>query len=179
MGEGEEECQRSAKRQDSSALSGLRNDGSGREAVRRERGRRREGGALPRTPAGKSSPQFHRRGSRGHRGKKKGLVRPAPVADCGEIVAEAGDVLLMFGEVVAQELLEVGAQGSQARHAIHDVSGQVEAIEIVEHGHVEGGGRGAFLLIATNVQIGVVLAAIGEAVNQPRIAVIGKDDGLV
>ena len=68
---------------------------------------------------------------------------------------------------------------AQTRHAIDHVSGQVEAIQIVEHGHVERRGRGALFFITANVKIFVIRAAIDEAVYQPRVAVKCEDDGPV
>ena len=56
---------------------------------------------------------------------------------------------------------------------------EVKAVQIVEHGHVEGGGDGALFLVAADVQVVVIGAAVGEAVNEPGVAVEGEDDGLV
>ena len=68
---------------------------------------------------------------------------------------------------------------AQARNAVDDVAGQVETVQIVEHGHIERRGGGAFFLIAADVQIVVIGAAVGQAVDQPGIAVEGEDDGFV
>ena len=72
-----------------------------------------------------------------------------------------------------------GGALAEAGHAVDDVHDQVEAVEVVEHDHVEGRGRGALLLVAAHVEVGVVGAAVGQAVDQPRIAVVGEDDRLV
>ena len=72
-------------------------------------------------------------------------------------------------------LFEIGRSSAELRQAIERVTGgEVEAIEIVQHGHVERGGDRAFFLVAAHVQIPVVRAPIGQPVNQPRIAVIAR-----
>jgi len=68
---------------------------------------------------------------------------------------------------------------AQARYAADGVEGELVAVHVVEHHHVEGGGGGAFFLVAAHVQVGVVVAAVGEAVDQPGVAVISEDDGFV
>jgi hypothetical protein len=65
------------------------------------------------------------------------------------------------------------------RHAVDDVADQVEAVEVVQHRHVEGRGGGALLLVAAHVQVAVVGAPVGQPVDQPRVAVVGEDDRLV
>ncbi len=89
------------------------------------------------------------------------------------------DVLAVFEEFVAEFLFEIGGTGSELGEAVDDVHGEVEAVEVVEDGHVEGGGDGAFFLVAADVEVVVVGAAIGEAVDEPGVAVEGEDDGLV
>ena len=51
----------------------------------------------------------------------------------------------------------------------------MEAVEVVEHHHVEGGRGRALLLVAAHVDVVVVGAPVGETVDQPRIAVVGED----
>ena len=53
------------------------------------------------------------------------------------------------------------------------------AIQIVEHHHVEGGGRGALLPVSADVHLVVVAPVVGELVDQPRIAVKGENNRLV
>jgi len=89
------------------------------------------------------------------------------------------DVLFVLDELVAQKLFEVCADALQAGNAVGDVAGQMETIQIVEYGHVEGSGGCSFFLVSADMEIVVIGAAIGEAVNERGIAVVGKDDGLV
>ncbi len=67
----------------------------------------------------------------------------------------------------------------QAWNAQDRVLGELKAIDVVEHAHVEGGGGGAFFLVAAHVDVVVIVAAVGETVNDPGIAVKCKDDGTV
>src|SRR3569623_2932677 len=105
--------------------------------------------------------------------------RPLPRVDLRQVGATFDDVLMMLGQLVAHRLLEVGGAGTERRHAINHIYHQVIAVEIVAHHHVERRGGRAFLLVAAHVQVGVIAATIGEPVNQPRIAVVGKDHRFV
>ena len=55
----------------------------------------------------------------------------------------------------------------------------MKAVEVVQHGHVERGGNGAFFLIAADVYVVVVGTAVGQPVDQPWIAMKGENDRLV
>ena len=77
---------------------------------------------------------------------------------------------------VVHLLPEVRGPGGEPGHAVDDVLHEVEPVEVVQHHHVERRRRRALLLVAAHVQVAVVRAAVGEAVDQPRIAVVGEDD---
>ena len=64
-------------------------------------------------------------------------------------------------------------------NAVNDVHYEVEAVQIVQHRHVERRGDGALFLVAANVDVVVVGAAVGEPVDQPRVSMEGEDDRLV
>ena len=85
-----------------------------------------------------------------------------------------GDVELVLHQLILDELLQVSALVAQAGHAGQHVEHEVEAVEMVEHGHVESRGDGAFLAVAVHVQLLVVGAVVGEAVHQPGVAMKGK-----
>ena len=76
-------------------------------------------------------------------------------------------------------LTNVSCPAAEPRNAVDHVNDEMEPVEVVEHHHVERGRRGAFLFVAAHVEIVVISAAIGEAVNQPRVAVVGEDDRTV
>ena len=71
------------------------------------------------------------------------------------------------------------ARLAEARHAVDDVDDEVEAVEVVEHDHVERRRGRALLLVAADVDVGVVGAPVGEPVDEPRVAVVGEDHRLV
>ena len=55
----------------------------------------------------------------------------------------------------------------------------MEAVQIVQHRHVEGGGDGAFFLVAAHMDVVVIGAAVGQPVDQPRIGVERENDVLI
>ena len=76
-------------------------------------------------------------------------------------------------------LAETRGPLAETGNTVDDVHDQVKAVEVIEHGHVEGSCRGALFPIAPHMQVGMVGAAVREAMDQPRIAVVGEDDGAV
>ena len=63
-----------------------------------------------------------------------------------------------------------------ARGRVHD---QVIAAEVVAHDRVVGRTRRPLFLVATHAEVVVVRETVREAMDQPRIAVVGEDDGLI
>ena len=76
-------------------------------------------------------------------------------------------------------LLDVSGLRSDLRQAIDRVHHQVEAVHVVEDRHVERRRDRPLFLVAADVQVVVIRSPIGEAMDQPRIAVVGEDDRLV
>ena len=68
-----------------------------------------------------------------------------------------------------------GGPAAELGYPVDHVHHQVEAVHVVEHEHVERRRRRALLLVAADVEVGVAVAAVGEAVDQPRVAVVGED----
>ena len=104
---------------------------------------------------------------------------PCPAADLGRILAVLVDVLLVIDKRIADRLFCIGRARAQLRHAVNHVLHQVKTVQIVEHAHVEGRGRCPFFLVAAHVEIVMIGAPIGQAMNQPRVAVKSKNDRLV
>ena len=77
----------------------------------------------------------------------------------------------LVGHVLAQVRGALGQAGDAVDHVHHEV----EAVEVVEHHHVERRRGGALLLVAAHVDVVVVGAAVGQAVDQQRVAVVGED----
>ena len=81
--------------------------------------------------------------------------------------------------LVLHLLAQRGVAVAEGGHPVDHVDDEVVSVQIVEHHHVERGGGGALLLVATHMNPGVVGAAVGQAVDEPGIPVIGEDDRLV
>ncbi len=103
---------------------------------------------------------------------------PAPARDLGGVLALEAGVRASLDPPVDHQLANVARAGAEARHAVDDIDHEVEPVEVVEHDHVERRRGRAFLLVPADVQVGVVRPAVGEAVDQPRVAVVGEDDRL-
>src|SRR5262245_50598719 len=107
------------------------------------------------------------------------LLSPPPAGDLGHVVTIAGDELLMVDELVADRLLGVGGPRPKLRHAVDHVAYQVEAIEIVQHAHVEGCRGGALFLVAAYVNVVMARSPVSQPVNERRVTVEGEDNRLV
>src|ERR1700733_1134382 len=103
------------------------------------------------------------------------LVRPDPPLDFGHVLAMLADVSRMLKQLVTELLLDVRRAHGQPGNAVDGVDRQMVAVEPVEHDHIEWGRSGALLLEAMNMHLGMIGAVISQAMNQIRIAVIGKD----
>ena len=89
------------------------------------------------------------------------------------------DVLLMLDQLVLELLFQVNPLIAGLRQAVDGVHHKMKAVQIVQHGHIEGCGDGALFLVAADVDVVVVGAAINQAMNQPLVGVICKDHRLV
>src|SRR5438874_899721 len=69
-----------------------------------------------------------------------------------------------------------GRPRTEAGDAVDDVHHEVEAVEIVEHDHVERRRGRALLLVPPHVQVGVAVTAVRQPVDEPRVPVVGEDD---
>src|SRR5262249_38773135 len=64
---------------------------------------------------------------------------PFPAADCGEVVAVFRDVFLVLDQLLVDRLFEVRGPRAELRQPIYHVVHEMEAIQLIEHDHVEGG----------------------------------------
>ena len=76
-------------------------------------------------------------------------------------------------------LLDVRAGHLQCRNAVDHVDGQAEAVDLVLDRQFQRRVDAAFFLVAAHVEVLVVGAAVGQAVDQPGVAVEVEDDRLV
>src|SRR5450631_4219253 len=89
------------------------------------------------------------------------------------------NILLVRYKFVLKLLFEIDAFGSGLRQTVYGVHHEMKAIQLIQHGHVEGCGDGAFFLVAPDVDVAVIGAAISQPVDQPWVGMEGKDDRLV
>src|SRR6056297_1560403 len=106
-------------------------------------------------------------------------AHPAPAADLWHVHSVFMCILSTVYLPVAQRLLGVSAARLQPRHPVDGVNGQAEAVHVVLDGQFHRGVDAAFFLIAAHMQVAVIMAAIGEAVNQPGVTVKVEDHRLV
>src|SRR5678815_2797 len=88
------------------------------------------------------------------------------------------NIFLVVDERVADRLFCISRPRAQLGHTVNHVSHQMEAVEIVEHTHVEGGGGCPLFLVTAQMQILMGCAPVGEPMNQPRGAVKCEYDRL-
>src|SRR6267154_3386344 len=93
------------------------------------------------------------------------LIRPFPIANFRHVVAIFADILFMFNEFVAQLLFKMRVHGAQSSDTIRNIAGKMEAIQLIEHRHIERSCGGALFAVAVHMKARVVRAFIGEAVN--------------
>ncbi len=55
--------------------------------------------------------------------------------------------------------------------AVNDVHHEMETVQVIQDGHVEGRGDRALFLITADMKVVVVVAAVGQPVDQPRVGV--------
>lgn len=95
------------------------------------------------------------------------------------ILAVLSDVLLVSNLSVADELIDVGGVRCHLWEAVDCVPEQVEAVQVVQNGHVEWSGSCDLLLVAAYVQVVLIGSAVREPMNERRLAVECKDDRFV
>lgn len=103
---------------------------------------------------------------------------PFPAADCRHVVAILFNILAMFDQLLANCLFEICSACTELRQPVDDVLDQMEAVHFIQDHHVERRRRRSFFLVAADVQIAVIGTAVGEPVDEPRIAVEGENDRL-
>jgi hypothetical protein len=106
-------------------------------------------------------------------------LRPLPVFDFRHVTAMGGDVLPVLNVLIAHALFERRRALTELGHTVNYIHDQAEAVEVIAHHHIEWRTGTAFFLVAAHMQIVMVGAAVSQAMNQPRVAVVGEDDRLI
>ena len=82
-------------------------------------------------------------------------------------------------DLILEPVLHVRAGIAQTRHAVDHVDGELEAVDLVDDREFERRVDVALLLVAVNVDVLVIRAAVGELVDERRVRVEVEDDRLV
>src|ERR1035441_4535403 len=85
---------------------------------------------------------------------------PFPVADFRKVLAVFINVFLVLDQFVLKLLLEADPLLARLRQPVYRVHHQMETVQIIEHGHVKGGGNGALFLVAAHMDVVVVGAPL-------------------
>src|SRR4051794_11461545 len=101
-------------------------------------------------------------------------TRPDPVLHLRQVVADLADVVPVPVALVDHLLVDERGLPAEPVYPVDHVHHEVVAVEVVHHHHVERGRRGALFDVAAHVDVAVIRAAVGEPVDEPRVAVIGE-----
>src|SRR5271165_4636265 len=107
------------------------------------------------------------------------LVRPHPSRGFGLVDAVFVRVIAALDLHVQEAFFGVAADLLQARHAVDGVHRQAEAVNVVVDGQFKRRVDVALLLVTAHMHVVVIVAAVSEAMNQPRVSVEVEDDRLV
>jgi hypothetical protein len=94
---------------------------------------------------------------------------PHPVANFREILAVFANVLFMLDRLVFELLLQIDSLVAGLRQAVDGVHHQVEAIQFVQHCHIERGRNGPLFLVTTDMEVSVVGTPVRQAMDQPWV----------
>src|SRR5262245_30197861 len=103
-------------------------------------------------------------------------ILPLPVQHFRHIDTVLMNVLLVFDQLVTQELFEMSTDTLQLGNPTDRGPRQMKAVEVIHHSHVERRSRRALLFVSPDMKIIVIVPPVSQAVNQPRITVISKDN---
>lgn len=106
-------------------------------------------------------------------------IRPLPSSDFRAVDAVLIGVVPAGKLLVAQFFLGVCADALKLGNSVNCVNCKAEPVGLVVDGQFHGCVDVALLFVATHMKVMVVGAAIGEAVNQPWIAMEVEDNRLI
>ena len=85
----------------------------------------------------------------------------------------------MLGQLGMELLLQLNPLATGMGQVVDGCHRQMESVQPVSNRHIKGRGGRTFLLEPVYMQVLVIMAPIGEPVNQQRIAVVGKNNRFV
>jgi hypothetical protein len=110
-----------------------------------------------------------------------GYVRigPSPVGNLRHVLSVLIYIFLIFNELVANSLLGIRRKGVELRHSINRVTDKMEMVHIVADDDIKWRHGSSIFFVSADTEIAVVSPAVGQPVDQPGRAMIGKDNGLI
>ena len=106
-------------------------------------------------------------------------LRPLPVLDFRFVQAFRVGVVDALDDLAFEPFLQVRTRTLETRHAVNHVGGEREAIDLIANSQFQWRIDVALLFVAADVDIRMVGSAIGELVDEPRVAVKIKYHRLV
>ena len=105
--------------------------------------------------------------------------RPSPVSDLRLVDSFRVGVVDAFNDLALEPLFQMFGSTLQSRHAVNDIDGEVEAVDLVTNRQFQRSIDVSPLHISTHVNVDMICAPIGELVNEPRISMEIEDNRLV
>src|SRR5712691_3638194 len=96
--------------------------------------------------------------------------RPFPLANLWTIDPFRVRIVDALDDLVLEPIFGMRATGCEARHAVNNINGQTEPVDLIPNCQFQWRIDVALLPVSMNVKVLVVGSAIGELVNQRRIA---------
>ena len=107
------------------------------------------------------------------------LLRPLPAGNVGP-VRPVLKRIVTAGDLIVEKLAHCRpADQLQSWHILNCIHGQGETIDLILDSQLQWGIDVALFHIAVDVDVGMIRAAVGQAVDQPRVSVEIEDDWFV
>src|SRR5665213_67369 len=107
------------------------------------------------------------------------LDLPLPVADLRHVVAMFADIELVALHRGPIEFHRLRDPMAESRNTAGRIERELEAVQVVQHDHIERRRGRAFLLVAADMDVVVIVSAVGELVDHRGVAVKRENHRLV
>src|SRR5450755_1979271 len=107
------------------------------------------------------------------------LPRPLPVSNFYFVDSFQMSIVDALDDLVLQPFFDVSANGAQARDAVDDVDGKIEAVDLVQDGKFQRSVDVALFLVSADMDVVMILAPVAEFVDQRSVGVEVENDRLV
>ena len=104
---------------------------------------------------------------------------PPPVLNVRQVFAILPNESVMVFEFCLQSHEDVRDLLCKTRNAGDGFNSKMIAVQLVQHGHVEGGRCRSLLHEAADMEVAVIGASVGQSMDEIGIPVIGKNHRLI